>query len=134
AQAGKQQVTLRQLLSHRSGVSAISEPMAPEQLFDWQAMTAAIAAQEPWWEPGCRHGYAPLTYAWLLGEPLRRLSGQMPGDYLRALLLLPKGMVCHVGLRNADLPRISHLSQLRNQSGDEYARAPLASKEIAAGL
>src|SRR5690606_40513653 len=95
--------TLRQLLSHRSGVSAISEPMAPEQLFDWQAMTAAIAAQEPWWEPGSRHGYAPLTYAWLLGEPLRRLSGQMPGDYLRERLFLPLGMDFHVGVPDADL-------------------------------
>lgn len=134
AQAGKQQVTLRQLLSHRSGVSAISEPMAPEQLFDWQAMTAAIAAQEPWWEPGSRHGYAPLTYAWLLGEPLRRLSGQMPGDYLRERLFLPLGMDFHVGVPDADLPRIAHLSRLRNQSGDEYARALFAAMGNAAGL
>src|SRR5690606_32050803 len=83
AQAGKQQITLRQLLSHRAGLSAISEPLDPEALFDWQAMTAAVAAQQPWWAPGGSHGYAPLTYAWLLGEPLRRLTGQMPGDYLR---------------------------------------------------
>src|SRR5690606_22639305 len=86
AQAGKQQVTLRQLHSHRSVVVGISEPMAPEQLFGWQAMSAAVAAQASWSVPGIRHGHAALTYAWLLGEPLRRLRGQMPGDYLRERL------------------------------------------------
>src|SRR5690606_12475879 len=98
AQAGKQHVTLRQILSHRSGLSAISEPLAPEALFDWQAMTAALAAQQPWWTPDASHGYAPLTYAWLLGEPLRRLSGQMPGDYLREHVCQPLGMDFHVGV------------------------------------
>lgn len=134
AEAGKQQVTLRQILSHRSGLSAISAPLAPEALFDWQAMTAALAAQQPWWTPGESHGYAPLTYAWLLGEPLRRLTGQMPGDYLREQLCQPLGMDFHVGVADADLPRIAHVSRLRNQYGDEYARALFAAMGDAEGL
>lgn len=123
AQAGKQNITLRQILSHRSGLSAISTTLAPEALFDWQAMTSALAVQAPWWTPGDGHGYAPLTYAWLLGEPLRRLTDQMPGDYLREQVFEPLGMDFHVGVADADLPRIAHISRLRNQSGDEYARA-----------
>lgn len=123
AQAGKQQITFRQLLSHRAGMSAISRLLAPEALFDWQAMTAALETQAPWWQPGEQHGYAPLTYAWLLGEPLRRLTGQMPGDYLRGQVFQPLGMDFHVGVADADLQRIAHVSRLRNQSGDEYARA-----------
>ena len=123
AQAGKERITLRQLLSHRAGLSAISAPLAPEALFDWQAMTDAVAAQAPWWTPGELHGYAPLTYAWLIGEPLRRLSGQMPGDYLREQVCAPLDMDFHVGVAEEDLARIAHVSRLRNQHGDEYARA-----------
>jgi len=134
AQAGKQHVTLRQILSHRSGLSAISEPLAPEALFDWQAMTAALAAQQPWWTPDASHGYAPLTYAWLLGEPLRRLSGQMPGDYLREHVCQPLGMDFHVGVVDADLSRIAHVSRLRNQYGDQYARDLFAAMGDADGL
>ena len=126
AQAGKAHITLRQVLSHRSGVAAVSAVLAPDALFDWSAMTAAVAAQEPWWAPGEGHGYAPLVYAWLLGEPLRRLTGQMPGDYMRENIFQPLGMDFHVGVADADLPRIAHVSRLRNQAGDEYARALFA--------
>ena len=134
AQAGKQDITLRQILSHRSGLSAVSAPLAPEALFDWQAMTSALAAQEPWWTPDAEHGYAPLTYAWLLGEPLRRLTGQMPGDYLREHICQPLGMDFHVGVADQDLPRIAHVSRLRNQSGDDYARALFSSMGDPRGL
>ena len=134
AQAGKQDITLRQILSHRSGLSAVSAPLAPEALFDWQAMTSALAAQEPWWTPDAEHGYAPLTYAWLRGEPLRRLTGQMPGDYLGEHICQPLGMDFHVGVADQDLPRIAHVSRLRNQSGDDYARALFSSMGDPRGL
>ena len=134
AQAGKQQITFRQLLSHRAGLSAVSTPLAPEALFDWQAMTSALAAQSPWWEPGAEHGYAPLTFAWTIGEPLRRLSGLMPGDYLREHICQPLDMDFYVGVADADLPRIAHLSRMRNQHGDEYARALYSAMGNAEGL
>lgn len=134
AQAGKEQITLRQILSHRSGLSAISTALPPEALFDWSAMTSALAVQRPWWPPGEEHGYSPLVYAWLLGEPLRRLTGQMPGDYMRTHIFEPLGMDFHVGVPDADLPRIAHVSRLRNQAGDEYARLLFAAMTDAEGL
>lgn len=134
AQADKQHITLRQILSHRAGLPAISMELAPETLFDWQAMSSALAAQKPWWTPDDGHGYAPLTYTWLLGEPLRRLTGQMPGDYLREHVFQPLEMDFHVGVADADLPRIAHVSRLRNQSGDEYARALFAAMGDPEGL
>lgn len=127
AQAGKEQVTLRQVLSHRSGMSAISETLPPEALFDWDAMATALAAQAPWWTPGEAHGYAPVTYAWLLGEPLKRLSGERPGAYIQEHICQPLGMDFFVGVPDQDLQRIAHVSRLRNQYGDEYARKLFAS-------
>ncbi|MFT6464178.1 serine hydrolase domain-containing protein [Halopseudomonas sp.] len=127
AQAGKEQITLRQVLSHRSGLSAISDTLPPEALFDWDTMATALAAQEPWWTPGAAHGYAPVTYAWLLGEPLKRLSGERPGAYIQQHICQPLGMDFFVGVPDDDLQRIAHVSRLRNQYGDDYARKLFAS-------
>lgn len=126
AQAGKESVTLRHALSHRSGLSAIAEPLPPEALFDWDTMAAALAAQKPWWTPGEAHGYAPVTYAWLLGEPLARLSGERPGAYINQNVCQPLGMDFYVGVPDSELKRIASLSRLRNQYGDQYARALFA--------
>lgn len=126
AAAGKQQISLRQVLSHRSGLSAISQPLPPESLFDWQAMAGALAAQQPWWEPGTDHGYAPVTYAWLLGEPLRRLTGKRPGQAIAESICTPLGMDFFVGVPDSELSRIALVSRLRNQYGDQYARALFA--------
>ena len=40
-------------------------------MYDWQLMTAALAAEEPWWEPGTAHGYHTNTYGFLVGELVR---------------------------------------------------------------
>ncbi|MEH6564664.1 MAG: serine hydrolase domain-containing protein [Halopseudomonas sp.] len=126
AQAGKQNISLRQLLSHQSGVSAVSKSLPPEALFDWAAMSNALAEQAPWWPPGTAHGYAPVTYAWLLGEPLARLSGERPGRYVQQQICAPLGMDFYVGVPDQDLERVAHVSRLRNQYGDEGARALFA--------
>tara|TARA_R110000764_G_scaffold106789_3_gene192681 strand:+ start:9071 stop:10243 length:1173 start_codon:yes stop_codon:yes gene_type:complete len=134
AQAGKQSIALRQVLSHRSGLSAIAKALPPEALFDWSTMSAALAEQAPWWEPGTAHGYAPVTYAWLLGEPLSRLTNESPGNYIQQHICAPLGMDFHVGVPDQDLARIAHVSRLRNQSGDEGARKLFAAMGEPEGL
>lgn len=134
AQAGKEAITPRQILSHQSGLSAITETLPPEALFDWNAMSAALAAQRPWWTPGEAHGYAPVTYAWLVGEPLRRISNTRPGRYIQEHICQPLGMDFFVGVPDEDLARLAHVSRLRNQFGDEYARALFASMGQPEGL
>ncbi len=85
AAAGKEGASVRHALCHRAGVPAIREPLANEDLWSWERMTAALAATEPWWEPGTRHAYHTNTYGHLVGELVRRLSGDSPGARLRAL-------------------------------------------------
>ncbi|GAA3038293.1 serine hydrolase domain-containing protein [Streptosporangium longisporum] len=68
--------TVAQLLSHRAGLPAIRSPLPPGSLYDWDAMTSALAAEEPWWTPGERHGYHAVTFGWLVGELLRRVTGR----------------------------------------------------------
>ena len=118
AAAGKAHVTLRQLLSHRAGLPAIRQPLAPEALYDWQAMTAALAAEEPWWTPGDGHGYAPITYGWLLGEVIRRASGRSPGQLIVERTAKPLGLDFHIGLADEEFHRVAHISRGKGQSGD----------------
>lgn len=83
AAGGKESVTARQVLSHRAGLAAIGEQLSPEALYRWEAVTAALAAQEPWWEPGAAHGYHVHTFGFLVGEVVRRAAGEGIGSFLR---------------------------------------------------
>lgn len=122
AQAGKAAISVRQLLAHRSGLSALGEPLAAEALFDWQCMIAALEVQQPWWTPGAAHGYAPMTYGWLLGELIRRVDGCMPGEAIARRIARPLGLEFHVGLQPAQLERVSDVSRIKNALGDEVAQ------------
>jgi CubicO group peptidase (beta-lactamase class C family) len=109
AQAGKDKIPVRFLLSHRAGLPAVRKMLDDDALFVWNKMTTALAEQEPWWEPGTRHGYHALTFGWLVGEVIRRISGKTPGVYLRDEIAGPLGIDFHIGLdaghdtRTADL-------------------------------
>jgi CubicO group peptidase (beta-lactamase class C family) len=86
AAGGKATATVAHALSHRAGVPAIRELLTDDDLFDWQRMTAALAATEAWWVPGERIAYHSNTFGHLVGELLRRAGGgTMPGEQLRAI-------------------------------------------------
>ena len=85
AAGGKEGATLRHALCHRAGVPAIREPLSNEDLWDWDRMAGALAATAPWWEPGTRHAYHTNTYGHLIGEVVRRVSGETCGRRLAAL-------------------------------------------------
>jgi len=104
-QAGKSSITIRQLLSHQAGLPAFHQPMPDDAIYDWAAMTAALAAEEPWWTPGEIHGYHVNTYGFLAGEVLRRITGDSPGRLLRELVAGPLGADVHLGLAATDDPR-----------------------------
>jgi CubicO group peptidase (beta-lactamase class C family) len=109
AQAGKQAVPVHWLLSHRAGLPALREPLPREALYDWDRATAALAAEEPWWEPGSRHGYHAMTFGWLVGEVLRRADGRSVGRYFREELALPLGLDFHIGLRPEEEARCAEV-------------------------
>ena len=98
AQAGKETLPVRYLLSHQAGLPAIREPLPVGSAFRWDVMTDALARQEPWWEPGTKHGYHAFTYGWLLGEVLRRITGETVGTYFRKQIAEPLGLDFHIGL------------------------------------
>ncbi|MGC4008695.1 MAG: serine hydrolase domain-containing protein [Pseudomonas sp.] len=121
-QAGKQHITVRQLLCHRAGLPAIREPLAPEALYDWSTMTAALAGETPWWTPGAEHGYAPITYGWLIGEVIRRVDGREPGAAIIARTAEPLGLDFHIGLDDAEFHRVAHIARGKGNLGDAAAQ------------
>ncbi len=80
---GKQDVRVRHLLSHTSGVAGWQEPMTTDDLFDWEKATSLLAAQAPWWEPGTASGYQALNFGFLIGELVRRTVGKSLKDFVR---------------------------------------------------
>jgi CubicO group peptidase (beta-lactamase class C family) len=97
AQAGKASLPVRYLLSHQAGLAAVKKPLPQEALYDWSAMTAALAEQAPWWEPGKSHGYHALTFGWLNGEIVRRVRGKKLGDVVREEIARPLGATFEIG-------------------------------------
>jgi CubicO group peptidase (beta-lactamase class C family) len=120
--AGKQTISLRQLLCHQAGLPALRELLPAEALYDWPYMTAALAAEQPWWGAGEGHGYAPITYGWLVGELLRRIEGCGPGESVVARTVQPLGLDFHIGLADSEFARVAHVSRIKGDLGDAAAQ------------
>jgi CubicO group peptidase (beta-lactamase class C family) len=80
AAAGKESVTVRMLLDHSAGLVALDAALSPGDMYDADLMASHVAAQQPWWEPGTRHGYHFATFGWTVGEVVRRVSGRSLGQ------------------------------------------------------
>jgi CubicO group peptidase (beta-lactamase class C family) len=125
AQAGKQDLPVRYLLSHQAGLPAVRKPLPKGALFDWDVMTSALAEQEPWWEPGSKHGYHAMTFGFLVGEVVRRVSGQSLGTYFREHVAEPLDADFHIGLAEGYDARTSKLhGQLVTPSQDGKPKLP----------
>ena len=81
--AGKQDVTVAQLMSHQAGLPGFSEAAEPSIWFDADAVLARLAAQAPMWAPGTASGYHPVTVGYLANEIYRRATGRTMGQALR---------------------------------------------------
>ena len=109
AAAGKQDVKVSHLMSHSAGLSGWKEPLAKDDLYDWEKATALLAAQAPYWEPGTAPGYHALTQGYLVGEVVRRISGKSLGTVFREEIAEPLGADFHIGLPASEDDRVAHL-------------------------
>ncbi|SRR5579875_412264 len=108
-QAGKENIAVKHFLNHKAGLPALRQKIPGEMLYDWNAMTSALAAETPWWEPGTRHGYHAFTYGYLIGEVLRRITGKTLGTYLREEIAEPLGLDFHIGLDASNDARVAQM-------------------------
>ena len=96
-QKGKDRVSVRMLLNHQAGVAATRDPIPAGGMNDWERMTAAIAGEEPFWEPGTRNGYHAFTFGWTVGEVVRRVSGKSLGTFFKDEVAGPLGIDFQIG-------------------------------------
>ncbi|MFJ9626837.1 serine hydrolase domain-containing protein [Streptomyces sp. NPDC101175] len=121
AAAGKENILVRHLLSHRAGLAGLREPHSLAQLYDWELTTGRLAAMEPWWEPGTQSGYHALTYGFLVGEVVRRVSGLLPGAFLEREVTGPLGVDFTIGLPEKEAGRAAELVHPPAASSSEQA-------------
>ncbi len=125
--AGKAAVTLRQLLSHQAGLPALRDPLPDDSMLDWPVMTAALAAEAPWWPPGTGHGYHVNTFGFLAGEVIRRVTGMTVGAMLRQEIAGPLGADVHIGLPAAEHARVAEFAWPRAENAAAAPGVPVPS-------
>jgi CubicO group peptidase (beta-lactamase class C family) len=144
-QAGKQDVTVASVLGHRSGVIGPRTRMDWSQTTDWDLVCERLAASEPWWKPGTAQGYHMVSFGFILGEVVRRVTGRSIGEYLRREIADPMGIDVHIGLpdsehhRCAEMVNKPHIRDVLAQGGapghpESLSEHPMAGLSVAMGF
>jgi CubicO group peptidase (beta-lactamase class C family) len=118
AGAGKEAVTVRWLISHQAGLPYVEAALSLDEVLAWDPVTEALATQAPIWEPGSAHGYHAVTYGWLVGEVIRRVSGRSVGTFVAEELAGPLGLDLWIGLPDAQQARVAPLTTGGGWNGD----------------
>jgi CubicO group peptidase (beta-lactamase class C family) len=112
AQAGKGDVTVRQVLGHQAGLCALKPAPTVRDVVDQARLSAILAAQKPAWPPGTRHGYHAITLGWYESELIRRTdpNGRSLGRFLAGEVAGPLGLDLHIGLpESVPRERVAHV-------------------------
>ncbi|CAN5257193.1 serine hydrolase domain-containing protein [soil metagenome] len=106
-QAGKDRITLAQMMSHQDGLPGFDTEVDPAIWFDRQAVLDRLCEQAPMWPPGTASGYHPITIGYLAGEVFRRADGRTMGTALREDFAVPFGLDLWIGLPEAEHDRVA---------------------------
>ena len=106
---GKERIKVSHVMSHAAGLSGWKEPIRREDIYDWDKVTALLAAQAPFWEPGTACGYHAITQGFLVGEVVRRITGRSLGTVFREEIAKPLGADFHIGLPESEDGRVADL-------------------------
>ncbi len=109
SKAGKEKVTVADLLSHRAGLAWVDGKMSTKDMLAWDPVVKALELQAPSWPPGTDHGYHATTFGWLVGEVVRRITGRSVGTYLREEIASPLDAEFFIGLPASEERRVAPL-------------------------
>ena len=109
AAQGKGNVLVRHVMSHTAGLSGWEQPMVIDDLYDWEKATSLLAAQATWWEPGTASGYHAITQGYVVGELVRRVTGQTIGRFVAEQITGPLGADFHIGTPAEHDARVGHV-------------------------
>ncbi len=107
---GKGRITVGMALSHQAGLSGLRTPLTIDDLFDWDRITGLIAAAAPLWEPGSTAGYHAITWGFLAGELVRRVTGGVTlRDFLQEEVARPVDGQFHIGTPETLFPSVAEM-------------------------
>ncbi|HEY3511766.1 MULTISPECIES: serine hydrolase domain-containing protein [Kribbella] len=112
---GKEAITSRMILGHRAGIPVLDQSPTFEEIAAWDPVIAAIEAQKPLWAPGTTYEYHGHVFGFVLGEVVRRITGQLPGAYFRAVIGDPLGLRAWIGLPTSELPTLARLAEAESR-------------------
>jgi len=119
AAEGKGDITVRQLLSHQTGVVVIDEELTFDDVVAWTPVADALARQKPRWAPGTAHGYHATTFGWLVGELVRRVDGRSIGEFFADEVAAPLGLHFTIGTPPDMHARVARLHGQGHGGSDE---------------
>lgn len=117
-QNGKENTTVLMLLNHTAGLPAVRGDVPPEGFADWDQMVARYAEEAPFWAPGTRTGYHMISFGWLVGEVIRRITGRSLGQYFAEEIAGPLGLDYWIGLPEAEEPRVAPVIFYKMRGGE----------------
>jgi CubicO group peptidase (beta-lactamase class C family) len=123
AAAGKAEIPVRWIMGHKSGLTGLAVPVSVEDYYDWEKITDLLARQEPLFPPGSTTGYQAMTFGFLVGEVIRRITGQTCGTFFASEIAGPLGADFHIGLPGTELDRCSELQGVRPSADEQSALA-----------
>jgi len=127
AQGGKGAITVREAMAHRSGLATLDVDLTAADVSAWTPVIRAIERQRPADEASAGHVYHTMTYGWIVGEVIRRVTGASPGAWLRATIADPLGLRLWIGLPDSERPSVAWMEAPLPDEDSEAAR-------VAAGL
>lgn len=116
---GKETATVEMMLNHTVGVPVFKDQVPQGLFYDWDAVTKALAEMEPWWQPGNSQGYHAVTFAWTVGELIRRVTGKSPGTIIQEFLSQPLGLDLWCGLPEEQEHRVAPMQPVALEPGQE---------------
>lgn len=128
--AAQQGATLRMLLAHTIGLPAVATKLAPNAYDNPGVMAKILAQQDPFWEPGIRVGYQPITFGFLVAELVHRVAGCSIGAYFHKVFAGPLGLDLYLGMPEALYPRVAPIAPYRPGKGEPLSHVAQACKHI----
>ncbi len=122
-QRGKEAISVRCVLSHRAGLAALDRDLTLGEALAWDPVIRAIEEQTPLWVPGSAHLYHALTYGWLIGEVIRRITGLTPGAWFRTTVRDPMRLRAWIGIPEAERPTVAWMEPPLPDEDSDQARA-----------
>lgn len=107
---GKERILVRDVLAHRAGIPALDRGLSAAEAADGVSGARAVAAQQPFWEPGTEHGYHAQTYSWLVSELVLRATGRTVGSVLAEEIAEPLGLEFWIGLPETETHRVGRVA------------------------